>query len=182
MAYNGQSRDPSAVDTRRSSSDAIVVPPLVTIAITALVLAGILLFCPREPRQCCRHSVGPAVTQLTEPSPPTPQTQRGSRPTPSSDSLVSAEGGNAGQTPVLSWVLSRSGPLGAIQAGPYISVREQGLVLVAQEPSSRLVPSYLKVRQSPHPCWRCPLRGHSYTRPRTAFLSSEVSPSGFSQL
>ena len=81
MAYNGQSRDPTAVDTRRSSSDDVVVPLLVTIAITALVLAGIYFFASGT-ANVADTSVGPAVTQLTEPSAlPTPKTQRESRPT-----------------------------------------------------------------------------------------------------
>jgi hypothetical protein len=80
MAYNGQSRHPSAADTRRSSSDDVVVPLLVTIVITAFVLAGIYFFAWGT-ANVADTSVGPAVTQLTEPSQPTPQTQRESRPT-----------------------------------------------------------------------------------------------------
>ena len=77
--YNQQPRDPSAIDPRRSSSDDMVIPLLVTIAITALVVAGIYFFAS-EPTRVADTSVVLAVTQLTEPSaPPTPTTQRESR-------------------------------------------------------------------------------------------------------
>ena len=79
--YNGQPRDPSAIDPRRSSSDDGVIPLLVTIAITALVVAGIYFFAS-EPTKVADTGIGPSVTQLTDPSaPPTPMTQRESRPT-----------------------------------------------------------------------------------------------------
>ena len=79
--YNGQPRDPSAIDPRRSSSDDVVIPLLVTIAIAALIVAGIYFF-TSEPTRVADTGIGPAVRQLTEPSaPPTPTTQRESRPT-----------------------------------------------------------------------------------------------------
>ena len=79
--FNGQPRDPNAIDPRRSSNDDVVIPLLVTIAISALVIAGIYFFAA-EPTRVADTSIGPVVTQLTEPSlPPTPKTQRESRPT-----------------------------------------------------------------------------------------------------
>ena len=104
--YNRQSRDPSAVDTRRSSSDDVVVPLLVTIAITALVVAGIYFF-PRNPTRVADTSVGPAVTQLTEPSLHRRHRRNASRVRRKRRFLVSDEVGDAGQTPVLSRVLAQ---------------------------------------------------------------------------
>jgi flagellar basal body-associated protein FliL len=79
--YNQQPRDPSAIDPRRSSSDDVLIPLLVTIAIMALVVAGIYFFAS-EPTRVADTSVGPAVPAVTEPSAlPTPETQREPRPT-----------------------------------------------------------------------------------------------------
>jgi hypothetical protein len=78
--YNGQPRDPSAIDARRSSSNDVVIPLLVTMAIMALVVAGI--YFASEPARVADTGVGPVVTQLAEPSAPPPRkTQRESRPT-----------------------------------------------------------------------------------------------------
>ena len=80
MAFdNRQPRDPSAIDPRRSSSDDVLIPLLVTIAIMALVVAGIYFFAS-EPTRVADTSVGPAVPAVTEPS-ATPETQREPRPT-----------------------------------------------------------------------------------------------------